>query len=308
MPGPSGGARGGDPYNYYTDDPPVPPVAGGGGIPPGQLTGTPFGGAPVQPTFAQPGTLPYARRRRLAGRVQASSQPAYFGPSYGTQAPEYASMFGYGGESGMPVGQPPVSGPGVPRGAGRPSALPAGWPHEFGGMSTSDILGLIHGGGRGGAGREPIDALNPTAPSYFDYLKQFPGIGDLMNPAGSDTLYNSLYGQGISQAGAASRRALVGARARGLGGTPYGLLAQEAERESLGELARNLLGARSESIGRNQEFIGRMAGGYQDFLNSLYRERQQYLRERELEMMRQQFERGRRRGWNIGVGGVSVGG
>jgi len=330
---PRGGGPGGDPFNYYDPDPTEPPgIGGGGGNLPGGGGALPgrFGGAPARLTFPEAGTLPYARRRRLAGRVLASSQPAYFGPAYGTQAPEYASMFGYGGgptygaqppgyaggEAIGPIGQPPVTGPGpgqgpgVPGGTGGPSYQPRSRLGRFPAFGQG-LGGVPRGtaGARGpGYAKEPIDIFNPLAADPSEYLKRFPGIQDLLNPRGSDTLYNALYGQGISQAGAASRRALVGARARGLGGTPYGLLAAEAERESLGELARNLFGARAESIGRNQEFIGRMAGGYQDFLNALYRERQQYLRERELELLRQQFERGRRRGWTAGIGPVTVGG
>lgn len=274
------------------------PPPGYGGPPGGQQFGPPGGPflGPI-PREARSGiaAVPYARRRRLLARQTRGSAPA-------------------SGGFGLRPGPSDLVGGEGAYGAG-PGAYGAG-PMRGGGMADAEGFGDLYSQiTRGVGSRLPgATAATPVAPSFDPYdpnwgLSQIPGVSDLMDPMGSSTLYNALSNQITRNAGAASRRAVLAATLRGEGGSPYGVFAQEAEREALSGGARGLMDARSESIRRNQEFAAARAGDYSSFLQQKYRDEQQERRDREMELLRQAFERWRikkTKKRRIGIGPVGV--
>jgi hypothetical protein len=193
---------------------------------------------------------PYGpRRRRLLNR-QTRNRSAVFSALSGS------------GPSLAPAA--PIGAPAAPGGAGQPA-------FDLGGFGN----GWNSGGsfnkrnGIGGAGQPAFDPYDPLG-----YLNKVPGISNLLDPNGDSGLYSALYQQGIAQSGTAVDRSILASRARGIGGLPYGVAAQEAERGALSDTSNSLLNARADSINRNRQFAGSVATGYQDYLRQLYRERE----------------------------------
>lgn len=122
------------------------------------------------------------------------------------------------------------------------------------------------GGGAGGGGITPAD----TPGSHYNSMQPLesvrymlgPYAEDLLNPGGSETLYNALYDLGQRQMAGSRRAALLGLLARGadVPGS-YGIGAMMADLGGASQLSGNLANARLQSAQRNQEFLRALAQG-----------------------------------------------
>jgi hypothetical protein len=127
-----------------------------------------------------------------------------------------------------------------------------------------------------------------------DVFDQLPGFEDILSGAATDRLAGLQEKRGISAAGRAGDRALLAANARGVG-LPSGILAAQAERDALSELAGSQLRIREEGEGRRQQLVGGLGQGFLELFGNIFQERERGDRQRQLEMLRQLMETSRRR-------------
>lgn len=321
-----------DPYappggGVYNPPPYEPPVGGNGG---------PYEPAPLRPLRPMPARTTYqmGRKRRLrrrVGRAIPTIPGSMMQPQLQTGAGPLTDLRGGGGMQALSATQTgplsfeaaPSDGPTTaPQSYG--SSLPAAPPGPAWMDEGYDISGLpgymqrairkardrMKAAGGSGPGNHPADDFDPYKPG--DYLDDLGPIDDLLDPGGNPRLYESLYNEGITQAGDAQRAAVNRAKFYGMDdGLPYGVLAMQAERDSLGQTSRNIASARTQSIRENADRRFDLATGHLGFLRELLQGKisaeDAYRLQQLIGEMQRRAAKAGKGGGTIGVGPISIG-